>query len=194
MSLRERVLGYVEDHPRSLLVEIARGVRARTADVRDVLLSEPDVFSGAQRLAYESDRALVYTLAPNARDGRGRVRKPSQCDLILSVLRDGQWHTAAEIHDRCGYSRLNSRISELRDRGHNIPPCEHIDGAGTGPEAYRYRLIETPEEAASEGARRSLPGDGSPAASSGVSTVTNPCEGDSGQPSEHLQLALGEAA
>ncbi len=63
----------------------------------------------------------------------------SQNSDILAYLSDGEWKTVAEIHRACGFSRLNSRISELRARGHDIE-CEHIRGAGTGSHAYRYRL------------------------------------------------------
>ena len=64
----------------------------------------------------------------------------SQTSDILAFLNDGEWHTVAEIHAVCGYSRLNSRVSELRERGHTVE-CEHIRGAGTGSAAYRYRLV-----------------------------------------------------
>lgn len=153
ISLAERVSEFVAAHPGLLLEEIARGVQARTADVRDVLLGEG--FSSSLRLAYPSDRARVYSTAANTTDGPGRAKKPSQCDRVSSVLRDGGWHTAAEIHHRCGFMRLNSRVAELRRRGLVIV-CEHVKGAGTGPSAYRYRQIGTREEAAPD-ARDSLP-------------------------------------
>ena len=62
----------------------------------------------------------------------------SQCARILAVLEDGRPHTVAEIHERAGYSRLNSRIAELRKRGHVIT-CTHISGE-TGTHSYVYEL------------------------------------------------------
>lgn len=47
----------------------------------------------------------------------------SQCDRILEVLSDGRAHGMREIHARAGFCRLNSRVAELRKRGHNIPPA-----------------------------------------------------------------------
>jgi hypothetical protein len=61
----------------------------------------------------------------------------SQNSRILSVLADGNPHTTAEIHRIAGFSRLNSRIAELRKRGLVIE-CAYI--GGTGPEAFEYRL------------------------------------------------------
>ena len=45
-----------------------------------------------------------------------RVARPSQCDRVLAVLKDGQWHSIDEIHQRAGTMRLNSRVAELRSR------------------------------------------------------------------------------
>ena len=68
------------------------------------------------------------------------MKQPSQCDRVLAVLNDGQWHRMEEIHQRAGFMRLNSRISDLRDRGHII----ECDKSGR---IYRYRLLETlPDE------------------------------------------------
>lgn len=69
------------------------------------------------------------------------MRRPhrfSQCAKILAVLEDGQPHTVSEIHARAGYSRLNSRVSELRKYGYTIT-CERVPGA-TGTDAYVYTL------------------------------------------------------
>jgi hypothetical protein len=60
----------------------------------------------------------------------------------MRVLRDGRWHTAAEIHQLAGFSRLNSRISELRKRGYEI---EH-ETTGVGAAGSRYRLKDSAEE------------------------------------------------
>lgn len=50
----------------------------------------------------------------------GASRSPSQCARVLNVLQDGREHAMREIHERAGFMRLNSRIAELRSRGHNI--------------------------------------------------------------------------
>jgi hypothetical protein len=65
-------------------------------------------------------------------------KRPSQNDLILEVLADGQPHSYKEIHRHAGFCRLNSRIAELRTRGHNIPPCDKSGGD------YRYQLLTGP--------------------------------------------------
>lgn len=64
---------------------------------------------------------------------------PSQCDRVLAVLADGQPHSYREIHERAGFMRLNSRIAELRARGHNI---ECVKAGGD----YRYRIVSALEE------------------------------------------------
>ena len=61
----------------------------------------------------------------------------SQNDRILAVLQDGHEHEMRDIHREAGFCRLNSRISELRKRGHNIE-CRREGGL------YFYRLV-TPE-------------------------------------------------
>lgn len=67
------------------------------------------------------------------------IRPGSQNARLLEVLADGQWHVSRELHERCGYMRTNSRISELRSHGHRIVG-ESVPGK-TGTDGYRYRLI-----------------------------------------------------
>lgn len=64
----------------------------------------------------------------------------SQCGRVLAVLCDGKTHPVPEIHERAGTMRLNSRISELRQRGHTIE-CVRLPGR-TGAAAYAYRLLD----------------------------------------------------
>lgn len=59
--------------------------------------------------------------------------KPSQNDRVLAVLKDGREHDIRYIHQHAGTCRLNSRIAELRKRGHTIT-CRRVDGS------YAYRL------------------------------------------------------
>lgn len=135
MTLAERVAEYVAANPGQTVDEIARSVTARTAEVRDVLLAGG--FSSSLRVAYASDRARVYRVAPGAQDGQGRARRPSQCDRLLSILADGRWHNSADLH-RQVFCVLHSRISELRRRGYVI----ERRGQGAGAEHYDYRLVE----------------------------------------------------
>lgn len=71
------------------------------------------------------------------------VSPNSQCGKILGVLADGKPHLVSAIHRRAGYSRLNSRVSELRKRGYEIK-CKHLDGRGTGSKAYAYQWLNAP--------------------------------------------------
>lgn len=64
----------------------------------------------------------------------------SQCARILEVLADGEWHQVSEIHRLAGYSRLNSRVSELRSRGLVIECDQHGEGA-RATDRFRYRLL-----------------------------------------------------
>jgi len=67
-----------------------------------------------------------------------RFVKLSQNDRILAVLQDGRDHSVPEIHRIAGTCRLNSRIAELRKRGHAIT-CFRIPNQ-TGAASYGYRL------------------------------------------------------
>ncbi len=67
------------------------------------------------------------------------IRPGSQNDRVLQVLADGEWHTSRELHERAGYMRTNSRVSELRTHGHRILG-ESVPGE-TGTDGYRYRLV-----------------------------------------------------
>ena len=64
----------------------------------------------------------------------------SQCERILGVLSDYQWHTTADLYRRLGGMILHSRIAELRKRGHTIEG-RHVPGE-TGAAGYEYRLLQ----------------------------------------------------
>lgn len=64
----------------------------------------------------------------------------SQTNRVLDVLKDGLLHPVPEIHERAGTMRLNSRVAELRKRGHNII-CVRQPGQ-TGAAAYAYQLLD----------------------------------------------------
>jgi hypothetical protein len=74
------------------------------------------------------------------------VKRQSQVDRILDVLKDGRWHTAAEIHQRAGFSRLNSRMSDIRFR-RGIAYEHRTTGVGSAGSEYRLvRALATEEE------------------------------------------------
>ena len=64
----------------------------------------------------------------------------SHCQKILDALRDGQWHTTAQLYRECGPMILHSRISDLRHKGFQIEG-RHVPGQ-TGARGYKYRLQE----------------------------------------------------
>lgn len=66
----------------------------------------------------------------------------SQCAAILRVLRDGQPHSVRTIHERAGFSRLNSRITDLRKAGYDI---EHrVIEAPSQVDRHVYQLLASP--------------------------------------------------
>lgn len=194
-SVADLVEGWLAAHPgEHLLTEIARGVQVADQRVREALRNDGR-FSARERLRNGRDNARVYFLSNVPADGPGRAKRPSQCDLISAVLRDGEWHTADEIHRRCGFSRLNSRVAELRRRGMSIV-CEHVKGQGSGPAAYRYRLVGTSEAddaTSSARAERTLPA-AAPSDARMASRGAAFASSASDAPPANVQLALGEAA
>lgn len=89
------------------------------------------------------------------------IRPNSQNSRLLAVLADGRWHVSRELHERCGYMRTNSRISELRAHGHHILG-ESVPGK-TGCDGYRYKLAASPplEESVEESTAGSMSSAGS---------------------------------
>lgn len=63
------------------------------------------------------------------------VELNAACSAVLAVLRDGQWHGAAEIISRSGYTEAMRRLRELRDYGYAI------EKRGNG-RSYEYRLTQ----------------------------------------------------
>jgi hypothetical protein len=132
---------YLAAHPESLIEEISRGVRARRMSIVEVLHSESR-FVSVERRAYPSDRARVWLLASSAGDTTGRPlqsKQESQEKRLLAILRDGMWHSSAELYQKVP-SVVHSRINVLRKRdGHDIRSrrAEH----GNGAEAHSYRLV-----------------------------------------------------
>jgi biotin operon repressor len=72
-----------------------------------------------------------------------RLKPGSQNALIVAALEaNGGWMSTAQIHRAAGFSRLNSRISELREYGYEIP-SRHVEGK-RGPQGTEYRLVAAP--------------------------------------------------
>jgi hypothetical protein len=80
--------------------------------------------------------------------------------LIAAVLADGLPHTAAELHQRVGFCRLNSRVAELRSRRGMMIECRHLAERGRGVDAYEYTLLLSEPSAAVCPADGSLSGGG----------------------------------
>lgn len=139
--LEDRVAAWVSDHPGQTCRQIAAELGVRVGSVRQIL--ESPLFTADRA----DQRGLSRWRLRTATDASGTVRAPSQCDLILQVLRDGNWHTTAEIHQRAGFSRLNSRITDLRHRGLTIM-SGRVEGEPNGPRAHRYRLVTSAEPSA----------------------------------------------
>lgn len=189
-DLRDRLLDTLREHPGGLTVpELARLVRVRAHDVRQAV-QQDDRFSGPVSSPDRSPKARVYLASNLPPDGSGRVRgggwprvQPgSQNARILDVLADREWHSTAAIHRAAGFSRLNSRIAELRPRGYVI---EHR-GEGFGADLHEYRLISSPlDETASQRAPLAV------SSSGGGSATSEPSPGADGQsPPLDSQLEL----
>jgi hypothetical protein len=79
-----------------------------------------------------------------------RLKPGSQNALIVAALEaNGGWMTTAQIHRAAGFSRLNSRIAELRGYGYEIP-SRHVEGR-VGPHGTEYRLTATPRAESPQG-------------------------------------------
>ena len=62
----------------------------------------------------------------------------SQTANIWNYLNDGGTLTPLEAFEKFGTLALHSRVSELRERGHNVE-CEMIEVAGKRVGRYRLR-------------------------------------------------------
>jgi biotin operon repressor len=72
-----------------------------------------------------------------------RLKPGSQNALIVAALEaNGGWMSTAQIHRAAGFSRLNSRIAELREYGYEIP-SRHVEGR-VGPHSTEYMLVAAP--------------------------------------------------
>lgn len=82
----------------------------------------------------------------------------SQCARVLEVLADHRFHSIQEIHQRAGTMRLNSRIAELRKRGHDI---QHIQQWNPRLRGFdHYYVLRRPLEGAAAISRTAAPSSG----------------------------------
>lgn len=73
------------------------------------------------------------------------IKEGSQNARILAALASGRWRTVAAIHRDAGFSRLNSRISELRAHGYRIEHRHnHGPNASRGSLQHSYRWLDAP--------------------------------------------------
>lgn len=56
--------------------------------------------------------------------------------LVFDIMRDGLWHTIAELQEKTGQAQADRRMRELRSYGFEIEK-ERIRGTRT----WRYRLL-----------------------------------------------------
>lgn len=109
----------------------------------------------------------------------------SQCDRILDFLADGRRHSMEEIHEAVGFCRLNSRISELRKRGHAI----HCDRSHS---RYVYQLLSSLGETDSRADGGGSPS-GPPVAAPHLPQSTNPTVESVSPNEDDEQLSLLDA-
>src|SRR3954468_2983581 len=178
--LEDRVAAWLNDHGDSTFQEVQRAIPARAKTLREILAS-PSFESRSRRL-HGGDRALVYRLAGTSGKRRdaslGTV--PTQKQRILNILRDGRWHSSAELY-RTGCV-LHSRISDLRNKdGFRI---ERRNVGGVGADAHEYRLLEPATGDDTHGSFPVADSSGLPAAS------TSPTDGEADRTGQAAQLAL----
>lgn len=138
-DLHSEVRAWLATNVEGSLEQIARGVRARTSDVRAVLYPLGDVEQAFLPVLRWGGPKL-YRLHFDARDGLGQPGEVvPQHSRTLAILSDGELHARAEFL-AAGVQCLNSRIAELRTArrgGHRIE-CKRVGGS------YSYRLVDGP--------------------------------------------------
>jgi Helix-turn-helix domain len=68
------------------------------------------------------------------------IKTGTQSARILHALRDGRWHSAADIRRRVGMTSLSARISELRHEHGYIIEHRLVKGKPRALLAHQYRL------------------------------------------------------
>lgn len=144
-KVEDRVSLWLSAHPGSTLVEIARGVHAKDATVREVLGGPLFTFS-------LSGKSYRYWLRGSRETSRDEVRRAeTDCDFLLRVLSDGEAHSLNEILRRsfsdrgCGLT-VHSRAADLRARGYRINNWKD----GQRGDGSKYRMLLGVEERVGE--------------------------------------------
>lgn len=108
-TLRQEVTAFLAAHGPATAPEIALGVRARRADV-DALLA-----GGGFCQVDRPEGAHPYSVYFAASRRVPRVTERSRAGVLLSILRDGAWHSRDEILRLAGRTFLtNNAAAELR--------------------------------------------------------------------------------
>lgn len=121
--------------------EIARAIKARTIDVLRVLADSPSFTSKA--VGPSHTLRVVWSLRETGGERLSRGKHATQCDRLLACLADGKWWSTQDLLRRVP-AVIHSRISNLRDRGHEI---EHRT-TGPGATGSFYRLVHDAKDVA----------------------------------------------
>ena len=118
--LQDRVALWLSDHPNSTCEQVAVGVRARRATVRETLCGQLFTFNVV-------GSRVLYKLRSSGQDWQGPATGGRETDkeFLARVLSDGGPHNLNEILQRsfrergCGLT-VHSRVSDLRRDGMNV--------------------------------------------------------------------------
>jgi len=110
VTLADRIADWLALAGPSTCEQIARGVRTRTAAVREVLQTDPRVTSHSG-----SGRGREYALRAS-QDAVGLVPGQNRASRLYEALRDRERHSRREIFDRVGFMLTNNAASELREK------------------------------------------------------------------------------
>lgn len=144
-SLAREMAEFLNAHGPATVKDLARGVRARRADVAALLLVGG--FERAARPEGAHPHAVYYVVSR---------RVPSRADAMYEVLADGQPHSREAIFARAGrWFNTNNAARELRGRGLDVAYDRKSD-------SYRLlSLAESETEGADGPAARSSSASGS---------------------------------
>jgi len=210
-DLSAELVAHLAEHGEDTLLGAARAIRARTADVLNLLRTDSR-FSGP--LTGDGGR-LYYQLAPEALRRSGAfpcfsrpvsLRAGTDCARLYDALADGGWHSSSEL--QALRMTVHSRISDLRLR-HGCSIETMHDPQQERARAYLYRLVGTQpltkREESTEGSMSSRSVSGSVLDEQGFipggSSACHAGAHDDGATGkglaasiEPLQLSIGEAA
>ncbi len=139
-DLASEIAAWLAGHTAATAGEVARGVGARTIDVRDTLHHDRR-FTGPHTTAARPGRRIYQLAAPVPAQAAGTAgtatSAATQCQRLLAVLSDGRPHRSLDLY-RMGLGVVHSRVADLRARGHQVA-C-WLEVTGHGDRVYLYRL------------------------------------------------------